>query len=55
MSLQMVQYRPSDMKYPGDSKMQKATQTNKRKHGGLEESLVESVMITSRESPTHTT
>jgi len=41
MSLQMVQYRPSDMKYPGDSKMRKATQTNKRKHGGLEESLVE--------------
>jgi len=41
MSLQMVQYRPSEMKYPGDSKMRMATQTNKRKRGGLDESLVE--------------
>jgi len=29
------------MQYPGDSKMRKATQTNKRKHGGVDESLVE--------------
>jgi len=29
------------MKYPGDSKMQMATQMNKRKCGGLEKSLVE--------------
>jgi hypothetical protein len=29
------------MQYPGDSKMRKATQTNKRKRGGLDESLVE--------------
>ena len=41
MSLQMVQYRPSEMKYPGDSRMRMATQMNKRKRGGLEGSLVE--------------
>ena len=31
MSLQMVQYRSSNMQYPGDSRMQKVTQMNKRK------------------------
>jgi len=41
MSLQMVQYIVSNMQYPGNSKMRKATQTNKRKCGGVDESLVE--------------
>jgi len=41
VSVQMVQYRASNMQYPGDSKMQKATQTNKRKRGVVDESLVE--------------
>ena len=33
MSLQMVQYRSSNMQYPGDSRMRKVTQMKKRKRG----------------------
>ena len=40
MSLQMVGYKASNLNYPGDSKMRKATQMNKRKRG-VDESLVE--------------
>jgi hypothetical protein len=42
MSLQMVQYRSSNLQYPGDAQMQKATQINRKKQGIDEESLVES-------------
>jgi hypothetical protein len=41
MSLQMVQYRSSNLQYPGDAKMQKATQINRKKQGIDEEALVE--------------
>ncbi len=41
MSLQMVQYRSSNLQYPGDANMQKATQINKKKLGINEEALVE--------------
>jgi hypothetical protein len=37
----MVQYRSSNLHYPGDVKMQKATQINKKKQGIDEEALVE--------------
>ena len=40
MSLQMVQYRSSSLQYPGDAKMQKATQINMKKQGIDEEALV---------------
>jgi hypothetical protein len=33
MSLQMVQYKSSNLQYPGDEKMHKNTQLNKKKHG----------------------
>jgi hypothetical protein len=33
MSLQMVQYKSSNLQYPGDEKMCKNTQMNKKKHG----------------------
>jgi hypothetical protein len=41
MSLQMVQYRSSNLQYPGYAKMQKATQINRKKQGINEEALVE--------------
>jgi hypothetical protein len=41
MSLQMVQYRSSNLQYPGHAKMQKATQINRKKQGIDEEALVE--------------
>jgi hypothetical protein len=41
MSLQMVQYRSSNLHYPGDAKMQKTTQINRKKQGIDEEALVE--------------
>jgi hypothetical protein len=40
MSLQIVQYRSSNLQYPGDA-MQKATQINRKKQGIDEEALVE--------------
>ncbi len=33
MSLQMVQYKCSNLHYPGDEKMRKNTQMNKKKRG----------------------
>ncbi len=33
MSLQMVQYKCSNLQYPGDEKMRNTTQMNKKKHG----------------------
>ena len=33
MSLQMVQYKSSNLHYPGDKKMRNTTQMKKRKHG----------------------
>jgi hypothetical protein len=33
MSLQMVQYKSSNLHYPGDEKMRNTTQMKKRKHG----------------------
>jgi hypothetical protein len=41
LSLLMVQYRSSNLQYPGDAKMQKATQINRKKRGIDEEALVE--------------
>ncbi len=41
MSLQMVQNRSSNLHYPGDAKMQKATQINRKKQGIDKEALVE--------------
>ncbi len=41
MSLQMVQYRSSNLLYPGDAKMQKATQINRKKQEIDDEALVE--------------
>jgi hypothetical protein len=41
MSLQMAQYRPSNLHYPGDAKMHKTTQINRKKQGIGEEALVE--------------
>jgi hypothetical protein len=41
MSLQMVQYRLSNLQYPRDAKMQKKTQINRKKQGIDEEALVE--------------
>jgi hypothetical protein len=45
MSLQMVQYRSSNLHYPGNAKIQKATQINKKKRGIDEEALVECVCV----------
>jgi hypothetical protein len=41
MSLQMVQYKSSNLQYPGDEKMQKATQINRKKRRIDKEALVE--------------
>ncbi len=40
MSLQMVQYKCSKLHYPGDEKMRKNTQMNKKKHGTSEIGLI---------------
>jgi hypothetical protein len=45
MSLQMVQYRSSNLHYPGGAKMQKATQINRKKQGIDEDALVECVCV----------
>jgi hypothetical protein len=37
----MVHYRSSNLQYPGDAKMQKATQINREKQGIDEEALLE--------------
>jgi hypothetical protein len=41
MSLQMVQYKCSNLQYPGDEKMCKNTQMNKKKHGTSDIDLIE--------------
>jgi hypothetical protein len=41
MSLQMVQYKCSNLHYPGDEKMRKNTQMNKKKHGTSDNGLIE--------------
>jgi hypothetical protein len=45
ISLQMVQYRSSNFQYPGDAKMQKATQINRKKQGIDEDAIVECVCV----------
>jgi hypothetical protein len=40
MSLQMVQYKSSNLHYPGDEKMCKNTQMNKKKHGTSDIGLI---------------
>ena len=41
MSLQMVQYRSSDLCYTGDDKLRLTTQKNKRKRGSIEVGVIE--------------
>jgi hypothetical protein len=41
MSLQMVQYKCSNLHYPGDEKMCKNTQMDKKKHGTSDIGLIE--------------
>jgi hypothetical protein len=41
MSLQMVQYKSSNLQYPGDEKMCKNTQMNKKKHRTSDIGLIE--------------
>jgi hypothetical protein len=40
MSLQMVQYKCSNLYYPGDEKMRKNTKMNKKKHGTSDIGLI---------------
>ncbi len=40
MSLQMVQYRSSDLRYPGDDKLCLTTQKNKQKRGSIEVGVI---------------
>ena len=40
-SLQMVQYKCSNLHYPGDEKMRKNTQMNKKKRGTSDIGLIE--------------
>jgi hypothetical protein len=40
MSLQMVQYKFSNLQYPGDEKMCKNTQMNKQRHGTSDIGLI---------------
>ncbi len=40
MSLQMVQYKSSNLQYPGDEKRCKNTQMNKKKHGTSDIGLI---------------
>ncbi len=37
----MVQYRLSDLRYPGDDKLRNTTQNNKQKHGSIEVGVIE--------------
>jgi hypothetical protein len=53
MSLQIVQYKSSNLQYPGDEKMGKATQMNKYKQGSSEIGLVECEDHIKREYPIH--
>ena len=41
MSLQMVHYRSSDLRYPGDDKLRLTTQKNKQKRGSIEVGVIE--------------
>ncbi len=41
MSLQMVQYKSSNLHYPGDQKMRNTTQMKKRKHGTSKVGVIE--------------
>ncbi len=41
MSVQMVQYKYSNLQYPGDEKMRKNTQINKKKHGTSDIGLID--------------
>ncbi len=41
MSLQMVQYKSSNLHYPGDEKMRNTTQTKKRKRGTIKVGVIE--------------
>jgi hypothetical protein len=43
MSLQMVQYKCSNLQYPGDETMCKNTQMNKKKHGTSGIDLIECI------------
>ena len=51
LSLQMVQYKAWNKKYPGDEMMRGATQRNKNKHGGADtnEEVVSLVRCNDRE------
>ena len=40
MSLQMVQYKSSNLHYPGDEKMRNTTQMKKRKRGTIKVSVI---------------
>ncbi len=40
MSLQMVQYKSSNLHYPGDEKMRNTTQMKKRKQGTIEVGVI---------------
>jgi hypothetical protein len=57
MSLQMVQYKCSNLDYPGDEKMHKNTQMNKKKLGTRKFAnlVLSNVTIISRESPIRNT
>ena len=41
MSLQIVQYRSSDLCYPGDDKLHLTTQKNKQKRGSIKVGVIE--------------
>ena len=41
MSLQMVQYNPSNLKYPKDAKMHESTQIDRKKRGINKISIVQ--------------
>ncbi len=41
MSLQMVQYKSSNLHYPGDEKMRNTTQMKKRKEGTIKVGVIE--------------
>ncbi len=45
MYLQMVQYKCSNLHYPGDEKMRKNTQTNKKKRGTSNIGLIKCVCV----------
>ncbi len=41
ISLQMLQYKSSNLHYPGDEKMRNTTQKNKRKRGSIKVGVIE--------------